>query len=150
MDTAATLHLFIDEQARRTKALLPLRGIARYQLLADDYGVVAFGGEELPTTVTLHAGKYRLKVASRLGWAASNTLDLELRAGDTAWISLDVDESPRLSQTCHDVLEENVTMTVEPGVYVPGLGGIRIENTCVIGKTSSRTLVHAQKELLIL
>lgn len=80
------------------KALLPLRGIARYQLLADDYGVVAFGGEELPTTVTLHAGKYRLKVASRLGWAASNTLDLELRAGDTAWISLDVDESPRLSR----------------------------------------------------
>lgn len=98
MDTAATLHLFVDEQARRTKALLPLRGIARYQLLADDYGVVAFGGEELPTSVTLYAGKYRLRVTSRLGWATSNTLELELQAGDTAWISLDVDESPRLSR----------------------------------------------------
>lgn len=65
-------------------------------------------------------------------------------------VGIDIHENPRLSMTCHDVLEENVTMTVEPGVYVPGLGGIRIENTCVIGKTSSRTLVHAQNELLIL
>lgn len=95
---AATLNLFIDEQARRSKRLLPLRGIARYQLLADDYGVVTFGGEELPATVTLYAGKYRLKVSSRLGWAVSNIVDLELRAGETAWLSLDVDESPRLSR----------------------------------------------------
>ena len=41
-------------------------------------------------------------------------------------------------------------MTVEPGIYVPGLGGVRIENTCVIGETASETLVTAPKELLIL
>ncbi len=98
MDTAATLHLFVDEETRRTKALLPLRGIARYELLADDYGVVAFGGEELPATVELYAGKYRLKVSSRMGWAVSNIVELELHAGEEAWLSLDVDESPLLSR----------------------------------------------------
>ena len=34
--------------------------------------------------------------------------------------------------------------------YVPGLGGVRIENTCVITENGGRTLVHAQKALLIL
>ncbi len=65
-------------------------------------------------------------------------------------VGIDIHESPRLSATCTDVLEENVTMTVEPGIYVAGLGGVRIENTCVIGRESSRTLVHAPKELIIL
>jgi Xaa-Pro aminopeptidase len=33
---------------------------------------------------------------------------------------------------------------------VPGLGGVRIENTCAITENGGRTLVHAQKALLIL
>ncbi|MBQ8082531.1 MAG: aminopeptidase P family protein [Clostridia bacterium] len=65
-------------------------------------------------------------------------------------VGIDIHENPRLSPLCKDVLEENVTMTVEPGIYVPGLGGVRIENTCVVGKDASETLVYAQKELLIL
>ncbi len=65
-------------------------------------------------------------------------------------VGIDIHEDPRLSPMCSDVLTENTTMTVEPGIYVPGLGGVRIENTCVIGETSSETLVYAPKELLIL
>ena len=41
-------------------------------------------------------------------------------------------------------------VTIEPGIYIPGLGGVRIENTCAITETGGRTLVHAQKALLIL
>lgn len=65
-------------------------------------------------------------------------------------VGIDIHEEPRLSQMCDDLLEENQTITVEPGIYVPGLGGVRIENTCAITANGGRTLVHAQKALLIL
>ena len=65
-------------------------------------------------------------------------------------VGIDIHENPRLSQLCHDNLEPGVTITVEPGIYVPGLGGVRIENTCVVTEYGGRTLVHAQKALLIL
>ena len=65
-------------------------------------------------------------------------------------VGIDIHEEPRLSQLCHDLLEPGTTITVEPGIYVPGLGGVRIENTCVVTENGGRTLVHAQKALLIL
>ncbi len=65
-------------------------------------------------------------------------------------VGIDIHESPRLSPTCRDALAPGHVITVEPGVYIPGLGGVRIENTCVVTEDGARTLVHAQKELLIL
>lgn len=65
-------------------------------------------------------------------------------------VGIDIHEEPRLSQACGDILEPGHTITVEPGIYVPGLGGVRIENTCAITEHGARTLVHAQKALLIL
>ena len=65
-------------------------------------------------------------------------------------VGIDIHEEPRLSQLCSDILEPGTTITVEPGIYVPGLGGVRIENTCVVTENGGRTLVHAQKALLIL
>ena len=63
-------------------------------------------------------------------------------------VGIDIHEEPRLSQTCGDLLETGHVITVEPGIYVPGLGGVRIENTCAITETGGRTLVHAQKAQL--
>ncbi len=65
-------------------------------------------------------------------------------------VGIDIHEEPRLSQLCRDILEPGTTITVEPGIYVSGLGGVRIENTCVVTENGGRTLVHAQKALLIL
>ena len=65
-------------------------------------------------------------------------------------VGIDIHENPRLSQACADPLEIGHVVTVEPGVYIPGLGGVRIENTCAITENGGRTLVHAQKALLIL
>lgn len=65
-------------------------------------------------------------------------------------VGIDIHENPRLSVTCDDVLEVGHVITVEPGVYLPGVGGVRIENTCALTANGARTLVHAPKELLTL
>ncbi len=65
-------------------------------------------------------------------------------------VGIDIHEEPSLSSRCEDLLMPGHIVTVEPGIYVPGLGGVRIENTCAITENGWRTLVHAQKALLIL
>lgn len=65
-------------------------------------------------------------------------------------LGIDTHENPRLSMTCHDTLQPGHVVTVEPGIYLPGVGGVRIENTCVITHTGIEVLTYAPKELLVL
>jgi len=45
---------------------------------------------------------------------------------------------------------ENMVVTVEPGVYIPGWGGIRIEDTVIVTKNGVEIITQSSKELLIL
>ena len=65
-------------------------------------------------------------------------------------VGIDIHENPRLSMLCQDTLEAGVVITVEPGVYIPGLGGVRIENTCLVTENGSEPLTTAPKHLIIL
>lgn len=65
-------------------------------------------------------------------------------------LGIDIHEDPRLSQTCHDVIAAGVVITVEPGVYVPGVGGVRIEDTCLVRENGCTPLTTADKQLIIL
>lgn len=65
-------------------------------------------------------------------------------------IGLEVHEGPGLSFRSPTVLEPNMTVTVEPGIYVPGLGGVRIEDDIIITETGNERLTYATKELIIL
>lgn len=65
-------------------------------------------------------------------------------------VGIDIHESPRLSVACHDILQAGVVMTVEPGVYLPGVGGVRIENSCLVTETGCEPLTTAPKQLIIL
>lgn len=65
-------------------------------------------------------------------------------------VGIDIHEEPRLSYACHDTLKAGVVITVEPGVYLPGIGGVRIENTCLVKENGCEPLTTADKELIIL
>ena len=65
-------------------------------------------------------------------------------------VGIDIHEDPRLSQTCNDILKAGIVITVEPGVYLPGVGGVRIENTCLVRENGCTPLTTADKQLIIL
>jgi Xaa-Pro aminopeptidase len=65
-------------------------------------------------------------------------------------VGIDIHEDPRLSQTCKDVLAAGIVITVEPGIYLPGTGGVRIENTCLVKENGCVPLTTADKQLIIL
>lgn len=65
-------------------------------------------------------------------------------------VGIDIHEEPRLKENSTDLLLSGNVITVEPGVYIPGIGGVRIENTCVITADGSRSFVHASRDLRIL
>ncbi|GAA4556038.1 Xaa-Pro peptidase family protein [Pseudonocardia xishanensis] len=60
-------------------------------------------------------------------------------------VGLVIHEAPALSAASRDVLEEGMVVTVEPGVYLPDRGGVRIEDTLVV---EGETLTGFPKELL--
>lgn len=65
-------------------------------------------------------------------------------------IGLEVHEGPGLSVKSDIVLEKGMAVTVEPGIYIPGLGGVRIEDDIILTETHNERLTHSPKELIIL
>lgn len=65
-------------------------------------------------------------------------------------IGLEVHEGPGLSFRSEQVLEPGMTVTIEPGVYLPGIGGVRIEDDILITETGNEKLTHSTKDLIIL
>ncbi|MEM1658838.1 MAG: Xaa-Pro peptidase family protein [Candidatus Jordarchaeales archaeon] len=64
-------------------------------------------------------------------------------------IGLDVHELPSLNPTSRDKLKENMVFTVEPGVYIYGTGGVRVEDIVVVEKKRGKTLTRIPKEIFI-
>ncbi len=65
-------------------------------------------------------------------------------------LGIDIHEEPRLNATSSETLRSGHVVTVEPGIYLPGVGGVRIENTCLITSGGGESLVESTRELLIL
>jgi Xaa-Pro aminopeptidase len=63
-------------------------------------------------------------------------------------VGLEVHEAPRLSRTEERVLPEDAVVTIEPGIYRPGWGGIRIEDDVHLAPEGPRVLTHFTHELL--
>lgn len=63
-------------------------------------------------------------------------------------VGLEVHELPRMGPGADDSVLGGSVVTVEPGVYVPGLGGVRIEDLVVVEDGGCRLLSHAPRELI--
>ncbi|HEX6229839.1 MAG TPA: aminopeptidase P family protein [Solirubrobacterales bacterium] len=64
-------------------------------------------------------------------------------------VGLEVHEAPRLSRRSEDLLEAGEVVTIEPGVYLPGEFGVRIEDLVVVTEDGHRNLSGMPKELQI-
>ncbi len=62
-------------------------------------------------------------------------------------LGLDVHEPPSLSFRSKEELEAGMFVTVEPGIYLPGLGGVRIEDDVLVTPTGGRVLTRLDKKL---
>jgi len=64
-------------------------------------------------------------------------------------IGLEVHEAPRLGKKSEDRLAPGMTITIEPGIYLEGIGGVRIEDDAVITESGLELLSFAPKDELI-
>lgn len=65
-------------------------------------------------------------------------------------VGLEIHEGPTLRRGSEDVLPAGAAVTVEPGIYLPGEGGVRIEDTVIVGDDGCRPLPTTTKELIVL
>ena len=65
-------------------------------------------------------------------------------------VGLQIHELPKLSRKSTDTLRENNVVTIEPGLYLPGAFGVRIEDDLVVRKNGSEVITTSPKNLIIL
>jgi Xaa-Pro dipeptidase len=65
-------------------------------------------------------------------------------------VGLQIHEAPAVAARSAAIMIDDMCVTVEPGVYLPGRGGVRIEDTGVIGPDGYQVLTMTSKELLVL
>jgi Xaa-Pro aminopeptidase len=65
-------------------------------------------------------------------------------------VGLAVHEKPAVSWRSKDLISENMVFTIEPGIYLPGFGGVRIEDMVVVRKNSAELLTSLPKKLKII
>lgn len=64
-------------------------------------------------------------------------------------VGLAVHEEPRIAPGGEVLLEEGMVLTIEPGIYLPGWGGVRIEDTVVVRDKGCEILTPLKKELIV-
>ncbi len=65
-------------------------------------------------------------------------------------VGIEIHESPRLNKKSDVTLQEGMVVTVEPGIYLPGKGGVRIEDLVVVTADGCDVLTKSPKELKVL
>jgi len=63
-------------------------------------------------------------------------------------VGVEIHEMPTFSTACKEILKNNMVLTVEPGIYIENLGGVRIEDTVVIMEKNPKILTKTCKKLI--
>jgi Xaa-Pro aminopeptidase len=153
------------------------RAIERGELVVIDFGATV-DGYRSDMTRTLCAGRPRSDVSVRMvdvvaesqrAGVAAVAAGVDCRDVDRAcrtviveagWgeafvhgtghgVGLDIHENPRVASSSEAVLVAGDVVTVEPGVYLPEHGGVRIEDTVVVTDDGCRPLTRAPKDLVL-
>lgn len=64
-------------------------------------------------------------------------------------VGLEIHEKPTLSPRSEATLDEGMVVTVEPGIYIPGWGGVRIEDTVAVTGNGCKVLTQVPKKLMV-
>ena len=81
------------------------------------------------------------QIIAEAGWAE------RFEHGTGHGVGLDIHEAPTVSQLGTAILAAGFVVTVEPGVYVPGHGGVRVEDTLVVTEDGARPLTRFTKDI---
>ena len=141
-----THSLEVAQMARSVaRALRGNEDLAEAIALAHDLGHPPFGhvGEE-----ALHAAMERHGGFRHNAQSARIVDYLEDRYGHG--LGLNIHERPRVSALSKDTLVPGCVVTVEPGIYLPGWGGVRIEDDILLTATGCTVLTAAPRDLLVL
>lgn len=65
-------------------------------------------------------------------------------------VGMDIHEEPRFSANCKTIAQAGMVVSVEPGIYIPGKFGLRIEDLVAVTEDGCENLTHSSKELIIL
>jgi Xaa-Pro dipeptidase len=117
-----------------------LRGVRDLVAAAQDAGIAAVHAGASAADVDLAARR----VIEDAG------LGKEFPHGLGHGVGLEIHEAPRVRWDVPDDLPEGAVVTVEPGVYIPGLGGVRIEDMVEVTADGCRPIPRSTKELVVL
>lgn len=147
------------------------------ELVVFDFGIIVDGyASDMTRTVYLGTPDARVREIYRIVLEAQQYCEENMRAGMTArdidaltrepitragygdsyghstghGIGLEVHEAPRLARTNDAVVPARATVTIEPGIYLPEWGGVRIEDVVVVEAEGCRVLTPTPKEFLAL
>ncbi len=70
------------------------------------------------------------------------------RHGTGHGVGIAVHEAPAITSKTEGLLEENMVITVEPGIYIPNVGGIRMEDMVLVRENGGEVMTHLRKDLL--
>jgi Xaa-Pro aminopeptidase len=94
-----------------------------------------------PGIVTKEVDDVCRAIIAEAGWAD------RFEHGTGHGVGLDIHEAPTVSQLGTAILAPGFIVTVEPGVYLPGVGGVRVEDTLVVTEDGSRPLTRFTKDI---
>jgi Xaa-Pro aminopeptidase len=129
-----TRMLFLGKPDAKIRAMY--RAVLDAQLAA-----VAAVGEGVGTWQVDRAARNVLKAAG---------LDKQFVHSTGHGLGLEIHEAPRVGRKDKTRLIAGMVITIEPGAYVEGLGGMRVEDTVLVTKTGCEVLTPTSKELMIL
>lgn len=98
-----------------------------------------------PSAVGSDVDRAARAVIERAGWGEAFSHGLGHAVGMEVH-----EEAPRLSVTSDDILEAGNVVTVEPGIYLEGWGGVRIEDLVLVGPSGPVVLSKANKQLQVI